>query len=219
MDKENVFDNESIWILEQIMEPLYTVSPDGKGVVPWLAKSYTLSPDKKTYTFHLRPGVKFSNGKPMTSADVKFSIDQTRKAAQGWGYLDAAIKDITTPNPETVVIQTKYPWAPFMADIALFANGIVPNNYVGETAEGVLHPPDRHRPVHVGPLDARRRDRAQAQPVLLAEGQAVSRPASRGRRSPTRTPASSSSRAARRRSTSSPTGRRSTRSRTRRASP
>jgi len=135
MDKEDVFDNQSIWVLEQIMEPLYTVSPDGKSVVPWLAKSYTLSPDKKTYTFHLRPGVKFSNGKLMTSADVKFSIDQTRKASQGWGYLDAAIKDITTPDPETVVIQTKYPWAPFLADIALFANGIIPNNYGGETAK------------------------------------------------------------------------------------
>ena len=85
MDKENVFDNESIWILEQIMEPLYTVSPNGKGVVPYLAKSYTLSADKKTYTFHLRPGVKFSNGKLMTSADVKFSIDQTRKAGPGLG--------------------------------------------------------------------------------------------------------------------------------------
>ncbi|HEY8845620.1 MAG TPA: hypothetical protein VIM24_03090, partial [Candidatus Limnocylindrales bacterium] len=39
MDKEDVFDNQSIWVLEQIMEPLYTVSPNGKGVVPWLAKS------------------------------------------------------------------------------------------------------------------------------------------------------------------------------------
>ena len=37
MDKENVFDNQSIWMLEQIMEPLYTVSPDGKSVKPWLA--------------------------------------------------------------------------------------------------------------------------------------------------------------------------------------
>jgi peptide/nickel transport system substrate-binding protein len=135
MDKETVFDNESIWILEQIMEPLYTVSPNGKGVVPWLAESYTLSPNKKTYTFKLRPGVKFSTGKPMTSADVKFSIDQARKAAQGWGYLDTAIKDIKTPNPETVVIDTKFPWAPLLADIALFANGIVPNNYGGETAK------------------------------------------------------------------------------------
>jgi peptide/nickel transport system substrate-binding protein len=135
MDKETVFDNESIWILEQIMEPLYTVSPNGKGVVPWLAESYTLSPDKKTYTFKLRPGVKFSNGKLMTSADVKFSIDQARKAAQGWGYLDTAIKDIEAPDPETVVIHTKFPWAPLLADIALFANGIVPNHYGGETAK------------------------------------------------------------------------------------
>ena len=142
MDKENVFDNQSIWVLEQIMEPLYTVSADGKSVKPWLAKSVTLSPDKKTYTFHLRPGVEFSNGKKMTSADVKFSIDQTTKTgSQGWGYLNSAIKDIKAPNPETVVIDTKYPWAPFLADIALFANGIVPNNYGGETAkEFYSHP-------------------------------------------------------------------------------
>ena len=42
MDKTTVFDNESIWVFEQIMEPLYTVSKDGKTVVPWLATSYTL---------------------------------------------------------------------------------------------------------------------------------------------------------------------------------
>ena len=79
MDKTTVFDNESIWVFEQIMEPLYTVTKDGKDVEPWLATSYTLSADKKTYTFKLRPGVKFSNGQPMTSADVKFSIDEARK--------------------------------------------------------------------------------------------------------------------------------------------
>src|SRR5436190_2122946 len=71
----------------------------------------------------------------MTATDVKFSIDQARKASQGWGYLDTAIKDIEAPNPETVVIHTKYPWAPLLADIALFANGIIPNNYGGETAK------------------------------------------------------------------------------------
>ena len=99
------------------------------------AQSYTISPDKTTYTFHLRPGIKFSNGTPITAADVKFSIDQTRKAAQGWAFLDTSIKDIEAPNPETVVIHNKYPWAPFLADIALFANGVIPNNYGGETAK------------------------------------------------------------------------------------
>src|SRR6266567_150975 len=87
MNNTTVFDNNSIWIFEQIFQTLYTVTNDGKGVRPQLATSYTISPDKKTYTFKLRPGVKFSDGKPMTSADVKFSIDQNRKAAQGWAYL------------------------------------------------------------------------------------------------------------------------------------
>jgi peptide/nickel transport system substrate-binding protein len=131
-DKTNVFQNESIWICEQIMEPLYTVTPDGKSVKPWLATGYTVSNGGKTYTFKLRPGVKFSNGKPLTSADVKFSIDDARKQSKGWGYLDAAIKSISAPTPSTVVFHLKYRWAPFLADIALFANGIIPKNWNGE---------------------------------------------------------------------------------------
>ncbi len=133
MNNTTVFDNNSIWIFEQIFQTLYTVTNDGKGVRPQLATSYTISPDKKTYTFKLRPGVKFSDGKPMTSADVKFSIDQNRKAAQGWAYLDSAIKSVDDPSPDTVVIHLKFPWAPLLADLSIFANGIVPNNYAGQT--------------------------------------------------------------------------------------
>jgi peptide/nickel transport system substrate-binding protein len=133
MNNTTVFDNESIWIFEQIMQPLYTVTPNGKGVQPWLATSYTVSPDKKTYTFTLRKGVKFSNGKPMTSADVKFSIDQASAAAKGWGYINTAIKSVAAPSPGTVVVHLKYPWAPLLADLSLFSNAIVPANYGGET--------------------------------------------------------------------------------------
>ena len=76
MNKTTTFDNSSIFVMEQIMEPLFTVSNDGKSVKPWLATGYTVSPNKQTYTIKLRSGVKFSNGQPMTAADVKFSIDQ-----------------------------------------------------------------------------------------------------------------------------------------------
>jgi peptide/nickel transport system substrate-binding protein len=140
-DKTNVFQNESIWIVEQINEPLYTVTANGKGVKPWLATSYAESADGKTYTFKLRNGVKFSSGKTMTSADVKFSIDDARAQSKGWGYLDGAIKSITAPNPGTVVFHLKYKWAPFLADIALFANGIIPNKFAGQTrAQFYKHP-------------------------------------------------------------------------------
>ena len=133
-DKTNVFQNESIWLTEQINETLYTAGKDGKTLNPWLATSYTRSKDGKTYTFKLRKGVKFSNGQAMTSADVKFSIDDARaQAKKGWGYLDAAIKNITAPDPDTVVFHLKRQWAPFLADIGLFANGIIPNHFAGQT--------------------------------------------------------------------------------------
>jgi peptide/nickel transport system substrate-binding protein len=133
-NQTNVFDNNSIWILEQITQPLYTVTSNGKSVMPWLATGYTESPDKMTYTFTLRSGVKFSTGQPMTSADVKFTLEQTIAASAGWGYIDAAIKSVDAPSPSTVVVHLKYPWAPLLADLSLFANGIVPNNFGGETA-------------------------------------------------------------------------------------
>jgi peptide/nickel transport system substrate-binding protein len=146
-DKTNVFQNESIWITQQIMEPLYTAASDGKTLKPWLATSYTKSKNGKTYTFKLRPGVKFSNGNAMTSADVKFSIDDARKQAKGWGFLDAAIKSVAAPNPSTVVFHLKYQWAPFVADIALFANAIVPNNFNGESRKAFYA-----HPVGTGPF-------------------------------------------------------------------
>jgi peptide/nickel transport system substrate-binding protein len=133
MNNTTVFDNESIWIFEQIFQTLYTVTPNGKGVQPELATGYKVSADKKTYTFTLRSGVKFSTGQPMTSADVKFSIDQSRAAAKGWGYIDTAIKSVEAPTPSTVVVNLKYPWAPLLADLSLFSNGIVPANYGGKS--------------------------------------------------------------------------------------
>src|SRR5690349_15569958 len=133
MNNTTVFDNESIWIFEQIFQTLYTVTPNGKGVQPELATSYKVSADKKTYTFTLRSGVKFSTGQPMTSADVKFSIDQASAAAKGWGYINTAIKSVEAPTPSTVVVNLKYPWAPLLADLSLFSNGIVPANYGGKT--------------------------------------------------------------------------------------
>jgi peptide/nickel transport system substrate-binding protein len=133
MDATSVFDNESIWVFEQIMEPLYTVTADGKNVKPWLATGYTLSKDKKTYTFQLRKGVLFHNGNEMTSADVVFSINAARNTKDGWGYIDTAIKSVAAKGKYQVVVTTKFQWAPLLADIALFSNAIVPKNYDGKT--------------------------------------------------------------------------------------
>ena len=217
-DKTNVFQNESIWLAEQIMEPLYTVTADGKGVKPWLATSYTKSADGKTYTFKLRKGVKFSNGSPMTSADVKFSIDDARAQAKGWGYLDGAIKNITTPDPGHGGLPPEVQLGAVRRRHRAVRERDHPEELRRAEARGLLQAPDRHRAVHVGQARGRPVGDAEAQPDLLAEGQAVSRLRHldvRDRREHARAAAAA---AARSRSTSS---RRSTRSRscrTRRAS-
>src|SRR5437773_3623567 len=78
MDKTAMFDNESIWIATNLYEMLYEAGPDGKSLLPWLATSHELSSDQLTWTFHLRPGVTFHNGQPVTGADVVFSLDEAR---------------------------------------------------------------------------------------------------------------------------------------------
>ncbi|MGZ4621273.1 MAG: ABC transporter substrate-binding protein [Blastococcus sp.] len=142
MDKTTTFDNNSIYVMEQIMEPLFTVSKDGSKVEPYLATGYDISADKLTYTIHLRKGVTFSDGKPLTAADVKFSIDEdTKTGTDGWGYINAAIDTVTATDDNTVTIKLKYAWAPLLADLSLFSNGIIPNNYGGKTKDAFYQAP------------------------------------------------------------------------------
>lgn len=65
--------------LGNIYETLVKQDQDGK-IVPGLATKWTLSPDRKTYTFDLQPKATFSDGKPLTPEDVVWSIEQVKKA-------------------------------------------------------------------------------------------------------------------------------------------
>ena len=132
--------NDSIFIQQQIFEPLFMINQDGKSVKPWLAKSGTVGSDKLTWTIKLRTDVKFSDGTQMTSADVKFSIDTAEKGS-GWGFLLTQIASVTAPSPDTVIIKTKTPWAPMLSDLACFSNAILPANYGGLTADAFFKAP------------------------------------------------------------------------------
>jgi len=147
LDPTTVLDDPSIWAQEEIYDTLYTVTADGTGVRPWLASRYTLSGDQRTWTFQLRPGVRFSNGQPVRAGDVAYSINRARKSTTGFGYIDAAIASVQAPNDHTVVVQTKYPWAPLLADLSLFVNGVVPRDLDGQTQAAFF----RH-PIASGPF-------------------------------------------------------------------
>ena len=60
-------------------ESLVAEGPPGKGIQPELAESWELSPDKKSYTFHLRKGVKFHDGTDFNAQAVKYNFDRVLK--------------------------------------------------------------------------------------------------------------------------------------------
>ncbi|WP_375361988.1 peptide ABC transporter substrate-binding protein [Bacillus paranthracis] len=71
MDVTKATDSESMNVMRNVFEGLYTLGEDNK-LIPGVAQSYDVSEDKKTYTFHLRES-KWSNGTPVTAADFAFS--------------------------------------------------------------------------------------------------------------------------------------------------
>lgn len=109
----------SLRVLQNIHCSLVTIDK-GFNVVPSLAEKFETSPDLLTYTFHLRPGVKFHDGKPMTSADVKYSFDRCRDPKTGavnfevFGDVDV----FETPDDNTLIVKMKRVNAPFLGRIA-----------------------------------------------------------------------------------------------------
>jgi len=98
-------------------------------LAPDLATKWEM-PDAQTYVFHLRHGVKFSNGQPLTSADVKFTFESIISGAiqtpKRGAY--ALVDSITTPDPWTVIFHLRAPYASFPMNLTRQAVGIVPQN-------------------------------------------------------------------------------------------
>ena len=86
-------------------------------VVPQLAERWETSADGKMYTFHLRKGVKFHNGREMTAEDVKASVDRFRAMAPRRNELDD-VEKIEVAGPATIRITLKRVNAAFLAAIA-----------------------------------------------------------------------------------------------------
>lgn len=90
---------------------LITYDPKTLEIVPEAAKSWSISDDKLTYTFTLRDDLLWSDGKPITSADYKWTFDQAVKPENKYPYI-SNLKPITSyeaPDPKTIVVKLDEP--------------------------------------------------------------------------------------------------------------
>jgi peptide/nickel transport system substrate-binding protein len=109
-------------IMQHVYELLYTYDANS-NVVPMLAETLpTVSSDALVYTIPLRHGVKFHNGKEMTSDDVLASLDRWMKMAPRGKAVAKEVKSVEAKGPYTVVITLNRPYAPLVAHLAL-SNG------------------------------------------------------------------------------------------------
>ncbi|PYM51232.1 MAG: hypothetical protein DME16_04800 [Candidatus Rokuibacteriota bacterium] len=132
----NVFDN------------LVSRHPDQK-LHPGLATEWKLE-GQTTWRFKLRPGVKWHNGDPFSSADAKFSLDRTLDPAAKVrvSTVFTSIDRIETPDAATLVIHTKKPDPLLPARLAFYGGQIVPKKYLESVGVDTFN----QKPIGTGPV-------------------------------------------------------------------
>lgn len=121
----------------QIVDSLTDQSAtDPSKIVPWLATSWSITNDAKTYTFHLRSGVTFSNGTALTASVVKDNFETLAKIPGAAGApLVSGITSITVQNPLTLTINFAQPNAAFLEATSTTRLGIEAEASVNETPD------------------------------------------------------------------------------------
>lgn len=132
MDPQIQNDTTSEQVVKMLYNTLLKFEDDGT-VVGDLAESWSVSEDKLTWTFNLKQGVKFHNGKELTSADVKATFDRALNAEAGGLRTTEIIKMFTAveaPDPYTVTITTDGPYGPMESLMCNMSLGIMDADYI-----------------------------------------------------------------------------------------
>jgi ABC-type transport system substrate-binding protein len=142
------YDWQNWSMIKSLFDGLMDYEPGTSTLRTDLAESYEISPDGMTFTFKLRPGVKFHNGREMTAEDVKYSIERVVNPATqspGAGFF-ASIKGheavaggqatelegITVVDPQTIKFELSRPDATFLHVMAINFAHVVPKEAVEE---------------------------------------------------------------------------------------
>lgn len=145
------YDWQNWSMIKSLFGRLLDYKPGTTEIVPSLAESYTVSEDGKTFTFKLRPNVKFHNGREVTAEDVVYSFQRTidpktKSPGQGFysnvvGFDELAggkaqsLTGVKAIDPSTVQITLKQPDASFLHIVAINFSAIVPKEEVAKYGE------------------------------------------------------------------------------------
>lgn len=140
------YDWQNWSMIKSLFSRLMEYKPGTAELTPGLAESYQISRDGLTYTFQLRKGVKFHNGRELVASDVKYSIERVtnpKTESPGAGFFDSIVgmeawkkgkakevKGIAVVDPYTVKFTLSRPDATFLHVVAMNFSSVVPKEAV-----------------------------------------------------------------------------------------
>ncbi|MEV6772482.1 ABC transporter substrate-binding protein [Nocardia sp. NPDC051030] len=131
--------NQTIYVTRQVVDSLVDQDPETGVIKPWLADSWFVSADAKSFTFHLKDGITFSDGTPLTADSVRKNFDATlalggAKAPLAVSYL-AGYTGSTVVDPRTVRVDFGVPNAQFLQATSTSQLGIQADSTVTKSAD------------------------------------------------------------------------------------
>lgn len=130
--------NQTIFVTRQVVDSLTDQDPETGEITPWLAERWDVSADATSFTFHLREGVTFSDGTPLTADTVRANFEAIpglgAKAGQASSFL-AGLTEIAVEDPTTVRIEFGAPNAQFLQASSTSQLGIQSESTVALSAE------------------------------------------------------------------------------------
>jgi peptide/nickel transport system substrate-binding protein len=151
LDPLNILNgNGDIFSYNLIYGGLVRSDPNGgTNLEPALADRWKISSDGRTYTFHLRPGIKFSNGQPVTAEDVAWTLNRFGNPKVNAAMSSVAIGygNATVVDPSTVRVKLAKPVSAFLYNISIWPAFILPKDLVEKQGKAFY----KH-PVGTGPF-------------------------------------------------------------------
>lgn len=139
VDDINPFTFEAIFnVQSMVFEPLVEYGDNGE-IVPALAESWEVSPDGKTFTFHLREGVTFSDGAPWSAEAAKKSLDLWI-GDEGYSFIEISkiVTEVTATDDLTLTLTLSRPYAFVLQELSLVrpVRFLSPNAFDGDGGYG-----------------------------------------------------------------------------------
>ncbi|HWI65110.1 MAG TPA: ABC transporter substrate-binding protein, partial [Symbiobacteriaceae bacterium] len=128
LDPAFATDRPTQTVLRHLYENLVDTDPATGGVKPWLATSWKVSDDKRTWTITMKSGAKFSDGTPLNAAAAKATLERlldSKLAAPNRSLL-STVTAVEAVSDTELKITTKEPFAPLLENLAHPGAAILP---------------------------------------------------------------------------------------------